>query len=73
LQFEEREGVVSHVLKFLYSKGIEVEKIDVKRPTLEDAFLKLTKKKPVDTETPSRFSNISSPLWGEDQGEGLIP
>ena len=41
--FEEREGAVSRVLKYLYEQKIEVERIDVRRPTLEDAFLKLTK------------------------------
>jgi len=41
--FEEREGAVERVLRVLYAKGIEIEKIDVRRPTLEDAFLKLTK------------------------------
>ena len=45
IQFEEQEGIVTKILKVLYEKGIEVEGIDVKRPTLEDAFLKLTKKK----------------------------
>jgi ABC-2 type transport system ATP-binding protein len=44
LLFEEREGVVSHVLRILHQKGIEIERIDVRHPTLEDAFLKLTKK-----------------------------
>ena len=48
LQFEEQEGVVSKVLRSLYQKGIEIEKIDVRRPTLEDAFLKLTKNRNCD-------------------------
>ena len=43
LQFEEKEGAVQKILRVLYEKGIEIEKIDVRRPTLEDAFLKLTK------------------------------
>ncbi len=45
IRFEEREGVVQTLLKTLYEKGIEIERINVRRPTLEDAFLKLTKKK----------------------------
>lgn len=45
IHFEEQEGTVPKVLKFLYEKGIEVERIDVRRPTLEDAFLKLTKRR----------------------------
>ena len=55
IQFEEKEGIVSRLLKILYEKGIEVEKIDVRRPTLEDAFLKLTKKRPVEIESDSGF------------------
>jgi ABC-2 type transport system ATP-binding protein len=43
IQFEELEGVVQQVLRTLYEKGIEIERVDVRRPTLEDAFLKLTK------------------------------
>jgi ABC-2 type transport system ATP-binding protein len=43
LYFEEKPGAVQGVLKVLYEKGFEIEKIDVRRPTLEDAFLKLTK------------------------------
>lgn len=45
LRFEEKNDAVSRVLKALHSHGIEIEKIDVRRPTLEDAFLKLTAKK----------------------------
>jgi ABC-2 type transport system ATP-binding protein len=45
LQFEEQEGVVPAVLRLLHEKGIEIERIDVRRPTLEDAFLKLTQTK----------------------------
>ena len=45
IQFEERAGVVQKVLKVLYGNGTEIERINVRRPTLEDAFLKLTKKK----------------------------
>lgn len=45
LRFEEKTGAVARVLKLLHEKGIEIEKIDVRRPTLEDAFLKLTGKK----------------------------
>ena len=45
LRFEEKNNAVSEVLKVLHGKGFEIEKIDVRHPTLEDAFLKLTKKK----------------------------
>ena len=45
LRFEEKENAVNLILKVLHSKGFEIEKIDVRRPTLEDAFLKLTGKK----------------------------
>ena len=45
IHFEEREGVVQRVLRALYERGIEVERVDVRRPTLEDAFLKLTQSK----------------------------
>lgn len=48
IQFEEQEGVIQKVLRALYEKGIEIERVDVRRPTLEDAFLKLTKKNPVE-------------------------
>jgi len=48
IQFEEREGMIQKVLRALYEKGIEIERIDVRRPTLEDAFLKLTKKSPIE-------------------------
>ena len=44
IQFEEQEGIIQRVLRTLYEKGVEIERIDVRRPTLEDAFLKLTKK-----------------------------
>lgn len=54
IQFEEREGVVPRALKILYDKKIEVERIDVKRPTLEDAFLKLTKKKVAEKDAVSQ-------------------
>lgn len=69
IQFEEKEGVVPKALKILYDKGIEVERIDVKRPTLEDAFLKLTKKKPEDLESPSEWKKA---LWptAREVGEG---
>ncbi len=45
LRFEEKNNAVSEVLKALHGRGFEIEKIDVRRPTLEDAFLKLTKRK----------------------------
>ncbi len=57
IHFEEREGSVPRVLKFLHEKGIEVERIDVRRPTLEDAFLKLTKAKG------------ARHLWGDRQND----
>ncbi len=41
LRFEETSGMVAQVLKVLHDSGIEIEKVDVRRPTLEDAFLKL--------------------------------
>ncbi len=44
LSFEERPGMVNRVLQILHEKGIEIEKVDVRRPKLEDAFLSLTKK-----------------------------
>jgi hypothetical protein len=43
--FEEKGGVVAQVLKVLHERQIEIEKIDIRRPTLEDAFLKLVSKK----------------------------
>ena len=45
LRFEEKNNAVTKVLKSLHEHGCEIEKIDVRRPTLEDAFLKLTGKK----------------------------
>ena len=45
IRFEERNESVGRVLKSLHRRGIEIEKIDVRRPTLEDAFLKLIGKK----------------------------
>ncbi len=45
LRFEEKNDSVSRVLKVLHGRGAEIERIDVRRPTLEDAFLKLTGKK----------------------------
>ncbi len=44
LRFEEKNNAVSEVLKTLHQHGIEIEKIDIRRPTLEDAFLKLIRK-----------------------------
>lgn len=67
IQFEEKDGAVSMVLKFLYERGIEVERIDVKRPTLEDAFLKLTKKKPTRIETYSHSEEDRS-LFKKEKG-----
>jgi len=45
ITFAEKPGVVNFVLKALHSKDVEIEKLDVRRPTLEDAFLTLTSKK----------------------------
>lgn len=42
LRFEERGELVPRVLKALHDQKAIVEKIDVRRPTLEDVFLKLT-------------------------------
>ncbi len=44
LRFEEKNNAVSDILKVLHNRGIEIQKIDVRRPTLEDAFLKLIRK-----------------------------
>ncbi len=44
LSFEEKPGMVNRVLQLLHGKGIEIEKVDVRRPKLEDAFLSLTAK-----------------------------
>jgi len=45
LRFEEKEGAVNQILQSLHDKGVEIEKVDVRRPTLEDAFLSLVRKK----------------------------
>ncbi len=45
LSFQEKPGIVNKVLHILHEKGIEIEKVGVRRPTLEDAFLTLTAKK----------------------------
>lgn len=44
LLFEEKGGVVAQILKILHENQIEIEKIDIRRPTLEDAFLKLVRR-----------------------------
>jgi len=44
ISFQEKPGIVSEVLKMLHTKGIEIEKVGVRKPTLEDAFLTLTAK-----------------------------
>jgi len=44
LRFEEKNQAVSTVLKVLHQRGMEIEKIDIRRPTLEDAFLRLIRK-----------------------------
>lgn len=42
LTFEDAPGLVNKTLKVLHDAGVEIEKVDVRRPTLEDAFLRLT-------------------------------
>lgn len=44
IRFEERPDAVADVLRGLHRQGIEIEKIDIRRPTLEGAFLKLIKR-----------------------------
>lgn len=44
LCFEETGASAAGVLKALHEQKIEIEKIDVRKPTLEDAFLKLVSK-----------------------------
>ncbi len=44
ITFAEKPGVLNQVLNVLHAKGIVIEKVDVRRPTLEDAFLTLTAK-----------------------------
>lgn len=44
LRFEDKKDVIGQVLKIIHDLGVEVEKIDVRKPNLEDAFLKLTGK-----------------------------
>lgn len=45
LRIDEKNGALSDVLKMLHDKNIEVESVNVRRPTLEDVFLKLVKRK----------------------------
>lgn len=71
IQFEEREGAVQRVLKILYAQGSEIEHINVRRPTLEDAFLKLTKKRPVESE-PSPGPKDRFQLWNKEAGESEL-
>jgi len=40
--FEDQKNLVPEVLRRLHESGIDIEKIDIRKPTLEDAFLKLT-------------------------------
>lgn len=42
LRFEEKNNAVNKVLKALHQRGFEIDRIDVQKPTLEHAFLKLT-------------------------------
>ncbi len=42
--FEETGSAAAKVLKVLHEQKIEIEKIDIRKPTLEDAFLKLVAK-----------------------------
>ena len=44
LKFDDQKDLINKILKAIHDLGLEVEKIDVRRPTLEDAFLKLTGK-----------------------------
>lgn len=44
IAFEETGGAAARVLKVLHDQKIEIEKIDIRKPTLEDAFLKLVAK-----------------------------
>lgn len=53
LWFEEKEGAVPKVLKILHDQDIEIDRIDIRRPTLEDAFLKLISRR-----IPSESSNL---------------
>lgn len=41
IRFEEKEGATTQVLKALHDNQIEIEKINVRKPNLEDAFLRL--------------------------------
>lgn len=43
--FEDEKNLVPEVLRRLHDAKLEIEKIDIRKPTLEDAFLKLTGKK----------------------------
>lgn len=45
IRFEEKDGAVGRVLAALHGAGAQVEHLDVRRPTLEDAFLRLIRKK----------------------------
>ncbi|MBI3306561.1 MAG: ABC transporter ATP-binding protein, partial [Candidatus Omnitrophica bacterium] len=45
LRFEEKNNAVAKILKVLHQQEIEIDKIDIRRPTLEDAFLRLIRKK----------------------------
>lgn len=45
LRFEEKNNAVNTVLRTLHHHGCEIERVDVRRPTLEDAFLKLIGRK----------------------------
>ena len=70
IQFEEQAETVQKVLRILYEKGIEIERIDIRRPTLEDAFLKLTKKRPAESEAPSTSKEHLRLFSGEMTGGG---
>ncbi len=45
IRFAEKGNAVSQVLAALHRRGIEVDRINVLRPTLEDAFVQLTQRK----------------------------
>ncbi len=71
LRFEEKENAVNEVLKALHQRGFEIEKIDVRRPRLEDAFLKLTgKKNSMSSSGLTGGSKKGSPIkdFGDDKG-----
>jgi len=55
LRFEEKNNAMTQILKVLYRHEIDIEKIDIRKPTLEDAFLKLIGKKENAKTMPNSF------------------